>query len=174
MRALALIAAATTACSAPERTAEAAAEPTPAAAAGIPGVDAPQRGLDVLPLEVWSGGRVHRFQVEVARTEEQQRIGMMFRQGVDPDRGMIFPYERAGQLGFWMRNVPIPLDIIYIRPNGTIAKIATARPHDETSIPSGEPASLVLELAGGRAAELGIRTGDRVSVPGLPFPASGR
>lgn len=160
-------------CSAPAVPSEAASEPAPVAAsvAGTPGVDAPQRGLEVLPLEVNSRGRVHRFRVEVARTAEQQRIGMMFRTGVDPNRGMIFPYARPAVLGFWMRNTLIPLDLIFIRQDGSIARIVTGQPRDDTSLRSGEPVIAVLEIAGGRAAELGIRPGDRISTPALPAPA---
>jgi len=152
---------------------ESAQEPAPPASSvvGTPGVDAPQRGLEVVPLQVSSRGRVHRFRVEVARTAEQQRIGMMFRTAVDPDRGMIFPYDLPSPLGYWMRNVPISLDIIYVRADGTIESIHTARPFDETSVRSGEPVSLVLEIAGGRAAQLGISPGDRVSTPALPTTA---
>ena len=173
MRIVVLAVSAVAACSAPAAPPQAARE---AAAAEVTtaGVDGPQRGLDELPLEVRSsGGRVHRFRVEVARTARQQEIGMMFRTRVAPDRGMIFPYDSPQQVGYWMRNVPIPLDIIYVRADGTIATIANAKPLDETSLSSGEPITLVFEIAGGRAAELGIRPGDRVVVPGLPAPAAG-
>jgi uncharacterized membrane protein (UPF0127 family) len=61
-----------------------------------------------------------------------------------------------------MKDTLIPLDIIFVRPDGTIARITNAKPLDETSLPSGEPVSMVLEIAGGRAAELGIREGDPV------------
>jgi len=86
----------------------------------------------------------------------------MFRRSLAEGRGMIFPYDPPQAVGFWMRNTLIPLDIVYIRPDGTIARITSARPLDETSLPSGEPIAAVLEIAGGRAAALGIREGDRV------------
>ena len=87
----------------------------------------------------------------------------MFRRSLAPDRGMIFPYAPPQQVAFWMKNTLIPLDIIFVRPNGTVARITTAKALDETPVPSGEPIAMVLEIRGGRAAELGIREGDAVS-----------
>ena len=89
----------------------------------------------------------------------------MFRRSLAADRGMIFPYDPPQEAAFWMKNTLIPLDMVFIRPDGTIARIATAKALDLTPVPSGEPISAVLELRGGRAAELGIRAGDRVDWP---------
>ena len=78
------------------------------------------------------------------------------------NRGMIFPLGQPRFASFWMHNTLIPLDIVFIRSDGTIARIATARPLDDTPVPSGEPVAAVLESAGGRAAQLGMSPGDRV------------
>ena len=86
----------------------------------------------------------------------------MCRRSLAPNHGMIFPYDPPQEVGFWMRNTLIPLDMVFIRADGRIARIATAKPLDESIVPSGEPIAVVLELAGGRAAELGIAAGDRV------------
>lgn len=86
----------------------------------------------------------------------------MFRRSLAPNHGMIFPYEPPQDVAFWMKNTLIPLDMLFIRADGTIARIVTAKPLDETPVPGGEPIAAVLELRGGRAAELGIREGDRV------------
>ena len=91
---------------------------------------------------------------------------MMYRRSVAPDRGMIFPYDPPQSVAFWMQNTLIPLDMVFIRADGRIARIATAKPLDLTSVPSGEPVAAVLEIRGGRAAQLGIRPGDRVQWPG--------
>ena len=116
-----------------------------------------------MPLTIRTAeGKAHQFIVEVARTPEQQAQGLMNREELAPDRGMIFPYEPPRDASFWMRNTLIPLDIIFVRPDGTIARIANAIPLDETPIPSLEPVGAVLELAGGRSAELGIKPGDKV------------
>jgi uncharacterized membrane protein (UPF0127 family) len=98
--------------------------------------------------------------VEVAASADQQERGLMYRHALDPDRGMIFPYSPPQEVAFWMKNTWIPLDIIYIRADGTIARITHAEAMDLTPLPSGEPVAAVLEIAGGRAAQLGIREGD--------------
>ena len=87
----------------------------------------------------------------------------MFRKSVAADRGMIFPYEPAQEVAFWMKNTLVPLDIIYIRPDGTIGRITRAQAMDLTPLPSGAPVTGVLEIAAGRAKQLGIREGDKVS-----------
>jgi uncharacterized membrane protein (UPF0127 family) len=118
-----------------------------------------------VPLTIRSATGEHRFTVEVAATPEQQERGLMFVRSLAPDRGMIFPYDPPQQVSFWMKNTLIPLDMIFIRADGTIARIATAKPLDETPVPGGEPITAVLEIAAGRAAELGIRAGDKVEWP---------
>lgn len=140
-----------------------------AAAACSPTVapaDAPagqaQTGLQQVPLTITSASGVHRFTVDVAATPQQQETGLMFVKHLAPDRGMIFPYDPPQPVAFWMHNTLIPLDMVFIRADGTIARIATAKPLDDTPVPSGEPIAAVLEIAGGRAAQLGIVPGDRV------------
>ena len=86
----------------------------------------------------------------------------MFRRSLAPDRGMIFPYDPPQEVGFWMKNTLIPLDMLFIRADGTIARIAHATPLSLDTVPSGEPVAAVLEIAGGRAAQLAIHAGDRV------------
>ena len=118
-----------------------------------------------MPLTIRSKNGVHHFTVEVAATPEQQERGLMFRKSLAGDRGMIFPYDPPQQVAFWMKNTLIPLDIIFIRADGRIARIANAKPLDVTPLPSGEPAAAVLEIRGGRAAQLGISAGDKVEWP---------
>ena len=116
-----------------------------------------------MPLRVTSAqGRVHRFTVEVARTLPEQQVGLMNRQVLAPDRGMIFPYSPPEPVAFWMKNTLIPLDMIFVRANGTIARIVTAVPLSLEPVPAGEPVGAVLEIGGGRAKALGIKAGDRV------------
>jgi uncharacterized membrane protein (UPF0127 family) len=118
-----------------------------------------------VPLTVRTPKGSHRFTVEVARSPDEQAQGLMFRRSLAPDRGMIFPYDPPQPVAFWMRNTLIPLDMIFIRADGHIARIATAKPLDETPVPAGEPVAAVLEIAGGRSAELGISEGDIVEWP---------
>ena len=88
---------------------------------------------------------------------------MMYRTNLDPDKGMFFIYSEPDRRAYWMRNCLIYLDIIYIREDGRIANIIrNAAPRDETPRPSRGPVLAVLEIAGGRAKELGIKPGDRV------------
>ena len=121
-----------------------------------------EAGLEQVRVTVSSSTGTHRFIAEVARTPEEQARGMMFRESIAPDRAMIFPYNPPQDTAFWMENTLIPLDMIFIRPDGTIARITTAEPLSQELRPSGEPVSAVLEIAGGRSAQLGIKAGDKV------------
>ena len=124
----------------------------------------PISGLEVVPLKVETDETTYVFHVEVARTWEQQRRGMMERPPLKDHEGMIFPYNPPGVQSFWMKNTPNPLDIIYVGPDERILNIAAnAVPLSEESIPSAGPVSLVLEIRGGLAAEMGIEAGDRVT-----------
>jgi uncharacterized membrane protein (UPF0127 family) len=120
-------------------------------------------GLEQVPLTVTTSSGKHRFTVEVAKTSEQQAMGLMYRNKLAPDRGMIFPFETPRVASFWMRNTLIPLDIIFVRADGSIANIAANTvPYSEEPVRSDEPVAAVLEIAGGRSAELGIKPGDKV------------
>ncbi|HVU30228.1 MAG TPA: DUF192 domain-containing protein [Sphingomicrobium sp.] len=114
-----------------------------------------------MPLTIRSKTGEHHFTVQVAATAEEQEQGLMFHRSLGPDQGMIFPYDPPQNVAFWMKNTLIPLDMIFIRADGTIARIVTAKPLDLTSVPAGEPVAAVLEIRGGRASELGIREGDK-------------
>jgi len=90
----------------------------------------------------------------------------MNRNSVPPDRGMIFPYDPPVQVSFWMKNTLVPLDMIFIGADGKIGRIAAnTTPMSLDPVASIDPVSAVLEVAGGRAAELGIKQGDKVSWP---------
>jgi uncharacterized protein len=121
-------------------------------------------GLEQVPLTITSGRKVSRFTVEIARTSQEQATGLMNRSELAPDRGMIFPFDPPRDASFWMKNTLIPLDMIFVRADGSIANIA------ENTVPlSLEPVNsegvvgAVLEIPGGRAAELGIKPGDKVA-----------
>lgn len=124
----------------------------------------PESGLEVVPLTVTSATGVHRFKVEVARSAIEQGKGLMFRTRLGPDEGMIFPMDPPRGASFWMRNTVIPLDLIFVAPDGRISNIAAnAVPYDESPLVSIGPVKGVLEIPGGRAAELGIAPGDKVA-----------
>ena len=131
-------------------------------------LEASPAGLEQVSLQITTtSGKTHRFTVEVARTEAQQAQGLMNRQELAPDRGMIFPYNPPVAASFWMKNTLIPLDMIFIRSDGTISRIeANTVPLSLDPVAAGEPVAAVLELAGGRSAELGITAGAKVTWPG--------
>ena len=153
--------AALVACS-PQTQAGAASEPTESAPAPAAGVH-PVSGLAVIPLTVTSGDERIAFSVEVADTPEAQARGLMFRTDLGDNEGMIFPYDGTRAQSFWMKNTPLPLDIIYIGPDRRISNIAAeTEPYSLDPVYSVGPVLGVLELRGGRAAELGIEPGDLV------------
>jgi uncharacterized protein len=115
-----------------------------------------------VPLTIRSATGAHHFTVQLAATPEEQQHGLMFVRSLGPDRGMIFPFDPPQVASFWMKNTLIPLDLLFVRTDGTIARIVTAKPLDETPVGAGELVGAVLEIRGGRAAELGIREGDKV------------
>lgn len=106
------------------------------------------------------------FTVELVDTPESRQQGLMFRQSLDKNAGMLFDFQREQQAAFWMRNTFIPLDMIFIAADGTVKTIhVNAKPHDPTSIPSGVPVRFVLEIPGGRSVEIGLKPGDRIEHP---------
>ena len=117
-----------------------------------------------LPLVIRTASGAHRFNVEVARTPAEQARGLMFRRSLPDDGGMLFPMEPPRTASFWMKDTLIPLDILFVHTDGSIAFMkAQAQPYDRTPVSAGVPVAAVLELRGGRAAELGISEGDRVN-----------
>ncbi|MFM7349837.1 MAG: DUF192 domain-containing protein [Erythrobacter sp.] len=124
----------------------------------------PVSGLRVIDLIVDRGGKRIAFKVEVADTPEAQARGLMFRQTLGDDEGMIFPSDTPEPRSFWMKNTPLSLDIIFIGPDGRILNIAAnTEPYSLTPVTSQGDASAVLELRAGRAKALGIVAGDKVS-----------
>lgn len=118
---------------------------------------------DDTQLTVKSANGEHHFTVEIADTPAQQQKGLMFRQDLAADAGMLFDFHASRQVSFWMQNTLIPLDMLFIRSDGSIANIhVNAHPLDPTSIPSDGPVEFVLEIPGGRSVELGIKAGDTV------------
>jgi uncharacterized membrane protein (UPF0127 family) len=123
-----------------------------------------EAGLTQVPLSIRTADANHDFIVEVAETGAQQAQGLMFRTRLAPDKGMIFPFPEDRVASFWMKNTVIPLDIIFVRRDGTIESIAANTiPYSLAPVRSNEPIATVLEIAAGRAAELGIEPGNTVS-----------
>jgi len=118
-------------------------------------------GPDPLVIETAEGAVT--LTVEIADTPQSRQRGLMHRDSLDPDAGMLFDFGQEQVVSIWMENTRIPLDLIYIRANGTIAKIvANAQPFSRRQNWSDFPVLSVLEINGGRAAELNIEPGDLV------------
>ena len=114
-------------------------------------------------LEIASKSGVHAFQVEMAITPEEKEHGLMFRRELPDGQGMLFDFQFDQNVAFWMKNTYIPLDMLFIRADGRILRIAeNTEPLSERNIPSGGPVRAVLEVIGGTAKKLGIAAGDRV------------
>src|SRR5687767_6484541 len=123
----------------------------------------PVSGLEVIPLTITTLGKTHRFRVEVARTDQEQAKGLMFRTAMGADEGMLFPYDPPRVLSFWMKNTVLSLDLIFIGPDHKVINVAAnAVPYSEAPILSAAPAIATLELNAGRAAELNIVAGAQV------------
>jgi uncharacterized membrane protein (UPF0127 family) len=115
-------------------------------------------------LTITTDTGVHVFHVEEALTEAERETGLMHRKSMPPDHGMLFRFPRTMQVMMWMKNTLIPLDMIFVCDDGTIAGIAAdTTPLSERTIPSPERVRFVLELNAGTAAEIDAQPGDRVS-----------
>jgi uncharacterized membrane protein (UPF0127 family) len=118
------------------------------------------------PLEIASKNGVHIFGVEMAVTPEEQAKGLMFRRELPEGQGMLFDFQREQPTSFWMKNTYISLDMIFIRADGRILRIAeNTEPHSTKIISSGGLAKGVLEVIAGTAQKYGIQPGDRVAHP---------
>ena len=132
--------------------------------AGKGPADAAGRPLEALSIVTATG--THDFMVEIADDEAERQKGLMFRPPLEADRGMLFDFDVAEEQGFWMKNTPSSLDILYIDPTGHIVSIAShATPYSEATLPSNGAANGVLELRAGRADEIGAKPGDTVRHP---------
>jgi len=139
-------------------------QPAPApttSEAAMPDRD-PVSGLPLIEVAVVRGDTRIPFRTEVANTRAAQARGMMFRTEMGDDEAMLFPSETPAVRSFWMKNTPLPLDIIFIGVDGRISNIEAGVPYELESVSSVGPASAVLEIRGGLAEELGIVAGDRI------------
>lgn len=109
-----------------------------------------------------------RFTAEVVDTPETRSQGLMFRESLPRSAGMLFIYEAPTTASFWMRNTLIPLDMIFVAPDGRVSHVHhNAVPLDETPIPGGENVLMVLEINGGMAERFGITPGSELRHPRL-------
>lgn len=121
-----------------------------------------------LPITAYTTINETQIDLEVATTPRQQALGLMYRFDLEDNRGMLFPFSPPRPVNFWMRNVQINLDMIFIRDRQVIAIAAEVPPCRTDTCPTygpvGIPVDAVLELRGGRAAELGLEVGDPIPI----------
>ena len=112
---------------------------------------------------VTAAGQRYEFTIEVAESEQDKAMGLMFRTAIGEREGMLFPYGEPREITMWMKNTYIPLDMVFIRADGTIHRIeARTEPFSEKVIASRGNVTAVLEIAGGLAEKLGLKPGDKV------------
>ncbi|PQM26122.1 hypothetical protein CVO77_13645 [Sphingopyxis lindanitolerans] len=117
-----------------------------------------------IPLTIAMAGKAHAFNVEVARSADEQERGLMFRTSLPADGGMLFPFAKPKIASFWMKNTLIPLDMIFVRADGSIDRIAeNAIPESLEPVVSGGEVAAVLELTGGTATKLGLDESAKVT-----------
>ncbi|MFB2976616.1 DUF192 domain-containing protein [Microseira sp. BLCC-F43] len=125
----------------------------------------------MLPISAQATIAGKTINLEVTRTPEQQALGLMYRTSLPDDRGMLFEFNPPHPVSFWMKNVKIPLDMIFLRQGVVRAIAANVPPCNAIPCPTygpNTPIDQVIELRGGRASQLGLRVGDRITVQFLP------
>jgi uncharacterized protein len=129
-------------------------------------MDAPARAASFQPLEIVTKNGVQVFSVEMATTEDEKQTGLMYRKELADGKGMLFDFNPEQEVSMWMKNTYVSLDMIFIRADGSILRIAeNTEPLSTKIISSRGPARAVLEVVAGTAQKYGIRPGDRVGHP---------
>lgn len=127
------------------------------------------------PLTIETAKGSFDYTVELALTAKERAVGLMSRESMEDDHGMLFRFESVRLVTMWMKDTLIPLDMIFIRADGTVAGVhENADPLSEKIISSPEPILYVLELNGGEAAGISLAEGDTISHPVIERTAAGR
>lgn len=119
-----------------------------------------------LSVETSTGS--HEFTIEIARTPQEQGLGLMHRRALAPDFAMLFPFSRAREASFWMRDTYVSLDMVFIAEDGVVHRIEHGtEPLSLRSVHSRGPVIAVLEFVAGTADRIGLKPGDRIIHPDL-------
>ena len=138
-----------------------------AAALFLTGMSAAPLARETITIDTKNGPA--QFRVEIAADPSSQERGLMFRKSMALNAGMLFDFHTPQMTNFWMKNTILPLDMLFVRQDGTISTItADAKPYSLDIISSLEPVRAVIELKAGRAYYLGIEPGDRVHATIFP------
>ena len=138
--------------------------PTPASAQAEQPMLLP---VDPEPLVVEASGGEVRFAIEIADDDAERSAGLMFRRVMPDDRGMLFVFENTRRVSFWMKNTPMPLDLVFIDEKGIVTEIRQGVPYSTASIASQAEVRFVLEVKAGTAQKVGIVAGSRLRHPAI-------
>lgn len=127
--------------------------------AAVTGTASPAK---TVPLRIVTASGTRPLTAEVAVTKQEQAHGLMHRTSLPPGHAMLFPFTLPRMVSFWMKDTPLPLDLLFMRPDGTITTILHGKPDDLHPLAANEPVSAVVEIGGGEAQRLGIAPGDRI------------
>ncbi len=132
--------------------------------------------VDPTPLIAETAKGDRSFTIEVADDGREREAGLMYREDMADDHGMLFVFDRPQMVGFWMKNTPMPLDLLFVGQDGRVRAIKRGEPFSEAGISPAEPVRFVLELKAGTAQREGITNGNRLRHPAIdqaPTPGSG-
>ena len=121
--------------------------------------------VDPFPLIFTTASGDVSFSIEVADRDEERARGLMFRHDLPDDRGMLFIFEQTRRVAFWMKNTPLPLDLVFIGENGVVLNVSRGEPQSTDVISPPTPVRFVLELKAGTAQKAGVADGDKVHHP---------
>ena len=128
----------------------------------LPGCnDAPKSGLATIDMQLGS----KKFTLEIVAKNEERNKGLMYRDSMADNHGMIFIFQKDQQLSFFMKNTRIPLDIIYVNSTGKVVSVKQMQPYVLDSVPSDFPAEYAIELNVNAAGQAGVKTGDTLNIP---------
>ncbi len=120
---------------------------------------------DATPLVAVTGSGERTFSIEIADDDAERAAGLMFREQMEDDHGMLFVFEQTRPVGFWMKNTPMPLDLIFIGQDGKVKAVRRGEPFSEALIAPDDPVRFVLELKAGMAEKAGIGEGNLIRHP---------
>jgi uncharacterized protein len=126
--------------------------------------------VDPTPLVATTSLGKQAFSIEIADDPSERSAGLMFRETMDDDRGMLFVFQQTRPVSFWMKNTPMPLDLVFIGQDGRVVEILPGESFSEASIGPAEPVRFVLELKRGTAEKTGMRSGDMLRHPVINGP----
>jgi len=128
---------------------------------------------DPAPLVAVTASGEHNFSIEIAKDDGERSAGLMFRESMADDHGMLFVFDETQPVGFWMKNTPMPLDLVFIDENGRVESVRRGESFSEALIPSRGPVRFVLELKAGIAEKADIKEGAQLRHPAISA-ASGK